>query len=75
MKEEAMTKESEQSDVKVAKRKYSNFEIKLQTGSRRKQKLSNKLSIKVSDSSANSEISLSLRDAKVLREFLNSHLS
>lgn len=64
----------EKSNVRVEEQEYSNFEVCLSQGSRRKQRLSNRLAIRVEGDASASEIRLSLRDARALKNFLNRNL-
>ena len=63
-----------QSKIKIKEKEYSNFEVTLSNGSRRKQRLSNRLAIRVEGENSSNEIRLSLRDARALQNFLNSNL-
>ena len=64
----------DRSDIEVVEKEFSNFEVSLSTGSLRKQRLSNKLAIKVTRPSSVTEIRLTLRDARVLKAFLDENL-
>jgi hypothetical protein len=55
-------------------RSYSGFDVALRRGSRRKQTLSERLSIKIPGDRSDVEVRLTLRQAKALRNFLNENL-
>jgi len=58
----------------IESRDFSGFSVVLKTGSRRKQRLSNKLSIRVQTNRGESNLEMTLREAKALRNFLNEKL-
>lgn len=53
---------------------YSGLEVALTTGSRRKQILSNCLTVRVPGERSDVEVRLTLRQARALQKFLNSNL-
>jgi hypothetical protein len=61
--------------VSVVTKSFSSFDLRLSRDSIGKKKLSNKLVITIPDSRSESRISLTLREAKTLKNFLNKHLA
>lgn len=59
----------------VVTKHFSSFGLRLSRDSIGKKKLSNKLVITIPDSRSESKISLTLREAKTLKNFLNKHLA
>ena len=55
-------------------RSYSGFDVSLTTGSKRKQMLSNGLSVRLPGERSDVELRLTLRQAKALRKFLEQNL-
>lgn len=55
-------------------RNYSGLEVSLTTGSKRKQLLSNRLTVRVPGDRSDVEVRLTLRQAIALRNFLNENL-
>lgn len=53
---------------------FSGLEVALTTGSRRKQTLSNCLTVRVPGERSDVEVRLTLRQARALQNFLNSNL-
>lgn len=62
------------SRVEVKQRSFSGFNVSLQTGSRRKQRLSNHLAIEVDADKASVQQKLTLREARALQRWLNDNL-
>lgn len=61
----------EKSDIS---RDFSGFSVTLSTGSRAKKRLSNRLKISVPTDRAEVAVSMTVREARALRNFLNEHL-
>ena len=61
--------------VSVVTKSFSSFDLKLSRDSIGKKKLSNRLVITIPDSRSESKISLTLREAKTLRNFLNKYIT
>lgn len=53
---------------------YSGFEVSLITGSKRRQLLSNRLTVRVEGDRSDVEVRLTLRQAKALKRFLNNNV-
>lgn len=53
---------------------YSGLDVSLKTGSKRKQLLSQQVSIRVPSDRSDVEVRLTLRQAKALKKFLNDNL-
>jgi hypothetical protein len=53
---------------------YSGFEVSLATGSKRKQLLSNRLTLTLPGERSDVEVRLTLRQARALKRFLNDNL-
>ena len=60
-------------EVEVSK-EYSGFSVSLSNGSRRKQRLSNRVSIILSTDRGDVAVNITIREAKALRNFLNENL-
>lgn len=60
--------------MSVKSREYSGLKVRLSTGSKRRQVLSENLSIGVPGDRSDVEIRLTLRQARALRKFLNETL-
>jgi hypothetical protein len=58
----------------IKKGTYAGFEVALATGSKRKQLLSNRLSLRVPGERSEVEIHLTLRQAHALKKFLNDNV-
>ena len=61
----------EKSDIS---RDFSAFSVTLSTGSRAKKRLSNRLKISVPTDRTEVAVSMTVREARALRNFLNEHL-
>jgi hypothetical protein len=62
------------SNVTEKSQSYSGLEVALTTGSKRKQVLSNCLTVRVPGERSDVEVRLTLRQARALQKFLNSNL-
>jgi len=56
-------------------RRFAGLEVSLTTGSKRKQTLSNRLSVRIPGDRTDVAINLTLRQAQALQRFLNENLS
>tara|TARA_R110002110_G_scaffold66276_3_gene181743 strand:- start:80 stop:280 length:201 start_codon:yes stop_codon:yes gene_type:complete len=62
------------SETITVSRDYSGFGVELTTGSRRKQRLSNRLDISMPGPRADVSMRLTIRQARALRDFLSENL-
>jgi hypothetical protein len=65
---------TKQSKNETSSRKFAEFNVKLLTGSRRKQALSNRLEIKIQEGKTEFVQKLTLRQARALKNFLDQNL-
>ena len=65
---------NENANVVEKSQNYSGLEVALTTGSKRKQMLSNCLTVRVPGERSDVEVRLTLRQARALQKFLNSNL-
>lgn len=63
----------EKSNVVEVEREYADFSVRLRTGSRRKQELSNNLTIEVPGRPVTTNVTMTLRQARALKKFLNDN--
>jgi len=60
--------------MKETRKDFSGFSVRLQTGSTRKKRLSNQLTIQVDDDRTSVVQRLTLREARALQKWLTDHL-
>lgn len=60
--------------MKSKEKTFSGFSVRLQTGSKRKQRLSNHLTIQVDDDRTSVAQRLTLREARTLQKWLSDNL-
>lgn len=66
--------EKQSSDIQTVASDYAGLSVSLTTGSRRKQRLSNRLDITMSGDRTDIAMRLTIRQARALRDFLEKNL-
>jgi hypothetical protein len=72
--EAAVTMTKQSSDIQTVTNDYTGISVSLTTGSRRKQRLSNRLDITMSGDRSDVSMRLTIRQARALRDFLENNL-
>jgi len=66
--------DKQSSDIQTKTNEYSGLTVSLTTGSRRKQRLSNRLDITMAGDRTDVSMRLTIRQARALRDFLEKNL-